>query len=263
MKESELQREQVYFESDGLTLAGHLYLPVGQLPYPAVIVCHGLTSCKENHAEFARFLQERGLAALAFDFRGHGESQGCLDAQALHDIGAAIAYLRGRPEVDADWLAIRGSSMGGHYAIHAGAAWPALRAVVAICPSSEADLERGIFNADFWHSISEVEGAKLRLALPDYLSYLRQHDVFAAVSGISPRSLFLIHCQDDEIIPYQDSQRLYELAGQPKKLLLLEGGDHRTAQHDPAVHEVTVNWLREQLRRLTTPKCQGEPHETD
>jgi fermentation-respiration switch protein FrsA (DUF1100 family) len=259
-----LQREQVYFESDGLTLGGHLYLPLGQPPYPAVIVCHGLTSCKENHAEFARFLQEHGFAALTFDFRGHGESQGCLDAEVLHDISTAIAYLRGRPEVDADRLAIRGSSMGGHYAIHAGAFYPALKAVVAICPSSEADLERGIFNADFWHSISDVEEASLRLALPDYLSYLRQHDIFAAVSEISPGALFLIHCQDDEIIPYQNSLRLYKLAAQPKKLLLLEGGEHRTAQHDPALHEVTVNWLREQLRyRPTIPKDQGGSHETD
>ena len=243
-----MQREYVYFKSDDLTLAGHLYLPAGQPPYPTVIVCHGLNSRKENHAEFACFLQEQGFAALAFDFRGHGESQGCLDANVLHDISAAIAYLRGRPEVDANRLAIRGSSMGGHYAIHAGAACPALKAVVAICPGSEADLERGLFNADFWQLISDVEGASLRLALPDYLSYLRQHDIFAAVSKISPRALFLIHCQDDEIIPYQNSQRLYKLAGQPKKLLLLEGGDHRTAQHDPAVHVVIVDWLREQLR---------------
>jgi fermentation-respiration switch protein FrsA (DUF1100 family) len=243
-----LQREQVYFESDGLTLAGHLYLPAGQPPYPVVIVCHGLTSCKENHAEFACFSQKRGLAALAFDFRGHGESQGCLDARVLHDISAAVAYLRGRPEVDADRLVIRGSSMGGHYALHAGAVYPALKAVVAICPSSEADLERGIFNVELWQSLSDVEGASLRLALPDYLSYLRQHNIFAAVSKISPRALFLVHCQDDEIIPYQNSQRLYELASQPKKFLLLEGGDHRTAQHAPAVHEAIVDWLREQLR---------------
>ncbi|TEU14236.1 MAG: alpha/beta hydrolase [Anaerolineales bacterium] len=243
-----MQREPVRFESDGLTLAGHLYLPAGQPPCPVVIICHGLISCKENHAEFACFLQERGLAALAFDFRGHGESQGCLDARVLHDISAAIAYLCGRPEVDAERLAIRGSSMGGHYALHAGAAYPALKAVVAICPSSEANLKRGIFNVEFWQSLSGVEGAKLRLALPDYLSYLRQHNIFAAVSKISPRALFLTHCQDDEIIPYQNSQRLYELAGQPKKLLLLEGGDHRTAQHDPSVHEATVDWLREQLR---------------
>jgi len=33
----------------------------------------------------------------------------------------------------------------------------------------------------------------------------------------------------DEIIPYQNSQRLYELADQPKKFLLLEGGEHRAA----------------------------------
>ncbi len=240
-----MQREPVRFQSDGLTLAGHLYLPAGQPPYPAVIICHGLISRKENHAEFACFLQGQGFAALAFDFRGHGESQGYLDAGTLHDIGAAIAYLRGWPEVDVGRLAIRGSSMGGYYAIHAGAAYPDLKAVVAICPGSEADLERGLSRADF--SISEVEGARLRLARSEYLSYLRQHDIFAAVPRISPRALFLIHCQGDELIPYQNSQRLYELAGQPKKLLLLEGGDHRTAQHDPAVHKATVNWLREQL----------------
>ena len=35
-------------------------------------------------------------------------------------------------------MVTRGSSMGGHYAIHAGAACPTLKAVVAICPSSEA-----------------------------------------------------------------------------------------------------------------------------
>jgi dienelactone hydrolase len=72
------------------------------------------------------------------------------------DISAAIAYLRGRPGVDADRLAIRGSSMGGHYALHAGAACSALKAVVAICPASETDLERGIFNADFWRSIEMI-----------------------------------------------------------------------------------------------------------
>jgi len=59
-----------------LTLAGHLYLPVGgQPPHPAVIVCHGLISRKDNHAEFARFLQKRGFAALVFDWRGMGRAR--------------------------------------------------------------------------------------------------------------------------------------------------------------------------------------------
>jgi dienelactone hydrolase len=53
--------------------------------------------------------------------------------------GDEVRFKLGRPEVDADRLAIRGSSMGGHYAVHAGATCPALKAVVAICTSSEAD----------------------------------------------------------------------------------------------------------------------------
>ncbi|MDX6688183.1 MAG: uncharacterized protein QOF86_4311, partial [Baekduia sp.] len=48
-----------------------------------VVVLHGADSRKESHFDFARACADGGLAALAFDARGHGASPGPLDGRAI------------------------------------------------------------------------------------------------------------------------------------------------------------------------------------
>ena len=72
-------------------------------------------------------MAEQGFAALAFDWRGHGESAGNLDDHTLDDVAAALAYLSRRPEVDKNRLCIRATSMGAYMALLAAAATPASR----------------------------------------------------------------------------------------------------------------------------------------
>ncbi|MGQ9675172.1 MAG: alpha/beta hydrolase [Chloroflexota bacterium] len=227
-------------------LAGHLHLPFREEftpPYPTVVVCHGLGSRKERHAKFAEFLSQRGFAALVLDLRGHGESQGELDGHEVDDFAAAVDYLSRRPEIDLDRLAVRGSSLGGHYAIQAGAALPAFRAVVAVCPATGAGLWAALMEQGAPGMI-ENDGLYARLKVPEYLDYLLRCDVFDAAARISPRALFLIHARGDETIPYQVSEELCARAGDPKRLLLLDGGSHTSAQHDEVVHMEVVEWLR-------------------
>ena len=50
------------------------------------MICHGAGSQKENHADFARLAAANGWAALAFDARGHGESEGEMSAAAVDDV---------------------------------------------------------------------------------------------------------------------------------------------------------------------------------
>ena len=54
---------------------------------PAVMILHGAGSRKENHSDFARLAVNNGFAALSFDNRGHGASEGEL-------VGAAESALR-------------------------------------------------------------------------------------------------------------------------------------------------------------------------
>src|SRR5262249_54456360 len=128
-------------------LAYSLWLPKGE-PKGGVVILHGADSCKESHHDFARFVLPVGFAAVAFDQRGHGASAGPMDARALDDAAAMASLLRERIGDPTAPVALRGSSMGGCFAIlaakRAGAA-----AVVAICPASIAGLRRGIHDQRF------------------------------------------------------------------------------------------------------------------
>src|SRR4051794_13991982 len=112
---------------DGLSYA--LFRPAGT-PVGGVVVLHGAGSQKENHYDFARECRAAGLAAVAFDQRGHGASDGALDGRAVDDVATIAALLP-----DGVPVALRGSSMGGWLALAAAGAVGAA-AGVASCPAS-------------------------------------------------------------------------------------------------------------------------------
>ncbi len=228
-------------------LAVHLYLAEASTPSPAVILCHGLTSCKENYADLAKFLRRQGFVALAFDCRGHGESDGGLDGQAWQDVGTALAYLRTRSEVDPEHIGAVGASMGAHNALCAAAEHPELRTVVALCTASEIILQYGLFDPEHWHEIQH-SGGQVRVTLPDYLAYLERHNIYQVVPRIRPRPVFFIHARDDEFVPFTVSERLHAVAGSGSRLWLLDSGGHQGPRHDPQVMQAIAVWLQDKLK---------------
>src|SRR4051795_48422 len=116
-------------EHDGLAYA--LFLPE-EAPRAGVVICHGAGSAKESHFDFARAARDRGLAALAYDARGHGRSSGSLGPGLAGDALAMCDLMRSY----APTVALRGSSLGGFTAIMAAAAsHGTVGAVVALCPA--------------------------------------------------------------------------------------------------------------------------------
>src|SRR5919206_1028180 len=97
---------------DGLAYA--LFLPEEE-PDVGVVILHGAGSAKESHFDFARGCRADGMAALAYDARGHGHSEGSFGPSAFDDAQAMANVLRAY----APRVALRGSSMGGWQAIHA------------------------------------------------------------------------------------------------------------------------------------------------
>src|SRR5919198_1509591 len=75
---------------DGLSYA--LFTP-DDAPLGGVVIVHGAGSCKESHFDFARACRAAGLAAVAFDQRGHGSSRGTLDGRAADDVAAMAGVL--------------------------------------------------------------------------------------------------------------------------------------------------------------------------
>jgi hypothetical protein len=213
-------------------------------PVPAVVILHGAGSRKENHADFARAAASHGFAALSFDNRGHGETEGELRPGVLDDMCALVRMLAARPEVDRARIAARGSSMGGLLAIHLGAASDEIAAVVAICPAAEwmlAEDVRRLAEGASPRPGSALE--EMRVDASGLVAWLDGHDVEEAVERLDAKPLLIVHARGDETIPHSHSERLYERAADPRRLLLLEGGDHRSAQHDAEVQGETLRWL--------------------
>jgi uncharacterized protein len=209
-----------------------------------VIVFHGAGSQKENHADYARAAVAHGFVALTFDNRGHGESEGTLGPGVIADLQRLARYVADRPEVDERRVAARGSSMGGLLAIHMAAASDAIAAVVAICPASEQMMLPGV--RAVVAGKSPAPGSYLdamRIDASALLAWLEEHEVGDTVERLGDKPLLLIHAKGDEQVPYRHSEELYERAAEPKRLLLLEGGDHRSAQHDSELQGESLRWL--------------------
>jgi alpha-beta hydrolase superfamily lysophospholipase len=202
---------------DGLAYA--LFLPPVE-PRAGVVICHGAGSAKESHFDFARAAVAYDMAAIAFDARGHGGSEGRFGPSAVDDVMTICGLMREH----AARIALRGSSMGGFCALHAAAADGMVDAVVAICPAPEDFLRRGLRS-------ERMDGFEAdREALEPWLAGMSLID---AVASLSPRTaLLLLHARGDEQIPYTVSEELFEAAGEPKRILLLPGGHHRSIQHD-------------------------------
>ncbi len=194
---------------DGLSYA--LFLPERPAQV-GVVILHGAGSAKESHFDFARGCRDEGMAALAYDARGHGRSRGRLragrDRRRARDVRAA-ARARAR-------VALRGSSMGGFQAIHAAArADPPLSAVVAICPAPEEILLRGLRSGEI---------QRFECDLPATEAWLESLDSTTPPRALGPETaLLLLHARGDEQIPYTVSEELHARAREPKRLLVLPG----------------------------------------
>src|ERR687886_952595 len=134
-------RKDVELQADGPRLRGWLYTPdTGAGPFPTVVMAHGFSAVKEMYLDrFAEVFAEAGLAALVFDNRNFGSSEGQprfeIDPWAqVRDYRDAITYARSRPEVDRERIGVWGSSYSGGHVLVVGAIDRRLRCVVAQVP---------------------------------------------------------------------------------------------------------------------------------
>lgn len=122
--------EEVSLASQGVQLRAGLFRPQRTASkksarLPCIVMAHGLGGTRAAGLEpFARRFTEAGMAALVFDYRGFGLSDGeprqvVNVRMQLDDWAAAIAYARSLPGVDPQRIALWGSSFSGGLVIAA------------------------------------------------------------------------------------------------------------------------------------------------
>jgi fermentation-respiration switch protein FrsA (DUF1100 family) len=121
----------------------------------------------------------------------------------------------------------------------AAAVDPAIAGVSAICPASEDGLRRGIRAGRF----------DMRADAAALDAWLGEHDLRDAAAQVTPKPLVLLHARGDEQVPSAWSEELYARAGDPRRIVVVPGGHHRSVQHDPELQVTALGWLGRQLGR--------------
>jgi fermentation-respiration switch protein FrsA (DUF1100 family) len=136
-------REDVTFASGGERCAAWLYRPDGDEPAPCVVLAHGWSGIREQRLDaYAERFAAAGMAALVFDYRHFGASDGeprqLLDIpRQVEDWQAAVAFARVLAGVDPERIALWGTSFSGGHVVTVASEDRRIAAVVAQVPFAD------------------------------------------------------------------------------------------------------------------------------
>ena len=206
------------------------------------------------------------------------------------DVQAAMTFLGLQTEVNENSIGIYGTSYGGAIVSWVGAVDPRAKCIVSVVGIGHgARWMSRVRRMDEWFDLLERSKSdreqraltgrsemvdRAEILLPDRQSAelaaaARRNNPAAVgtipveyvddtigfnpewiVGRISPRPILFITSDDDRLVPQEESEQLYAHAGEPKKLVVLNGVGHYEVYIEPAFSQVmdeTIAWYQKYL----------------
>ena len=174
-----------------------------------IVVFNGNAGSRAHRAILAASFAERGFATLLVDYRGYGGNPGLPSEAGLYrDARAALKYLASRGDVNMSRVVYFGESLG---------------AAVAVQLATEFQPSALVLRSPF-SSMTRI-GAHHYPLLP-VRQFLR--DRYPSIDRIGSITcpLLVIAGDDDRVVPFEDTQRLFDAAHEPKQMVVIGGADH-------------------------------------
>jgi alpha/beta superfamily hydrolase len=210
-----LKRLHISFPSGELSLEGVWHLPETSGPFPAVIVCHPHPLYGGNMSANVVFyicqaLAGAGMAALRFNFRGVGKSQGEFDGGIgeQEDVKAALDFVLATENIDRNKIGLAGYSFGGGVAVPVAVQDERVKILALVSP-----------------------------ALPDSGEQLKG----------CKKPKFIIVGENDDVIGQQELWALFQEIPQPGQLEIISGADHFWGGYEEIVAEKVTGFFAKGL----------------
>ena len=236
--------ERVEIPYDGIMLPGLLRRPSGSRRSPIVLMIPGLDSVKEELQTTADYFLRRGMATLAIDGPGQGETEFSRHIEPAYErpVAAVIDWLEQRSELDLEHLGVFGVSLGGYYAVRAAAFES--RITAAIDHAGAYSLSENWPNRSV---ISRAAFQKRSGAASDAEAEERARAI--DLTGVADRvecPLLVVHGKLDPITQFSDAERV--AAAAPKaELAFFEDGNHGLTNRVYESRSLMADWMAERL----------------
>ena len=240
------------FESDGLQLVGRLARP-GRVPaggVPGLVICHGfptrangVSDPGRSYYDLAeRIAEDMGWMALAFTYRGCGESEGDFSLGGwLRDVQHAVEHLGAQDDVNGVWVA--GFGTGGALGIAAATRSDQIRGVAAVSPP--ADFNDWMSEPDglleYARQVKAIKDPEFPYDVEAWKAELADISANNAAGQIGDIPLLVMHGADDDVVSVFDARVIADAHGSAD-LRIISGGGHRL-RFDPRAIAVFFGWL--------------------
>nr|WP_241433333.1 esterase [Listeria grandensis] len=184
---------------------------------PTVFFYHGFQSQKELYLPYAYLLAQRGMRVILPDAPMHGERQaGESDMEQeiyfwdtvrgnIDELPILKAALDSEGLIDTSRLAIGGFSMGAITSFGMLAQYEWLKVGVCLAGSS--------YYGHFAKALADgviKQGLQFPFDVNERILELAPYDLSAAPAKLKNRPLMIWHGKEDDVVPFQYSEKLYE-----------------------------------------------------
>lgn len=227
-------------EINGLILRGTAHVPESTTrPVPTVLMFHGFGAVRDEYfcsfVQISRLLAKQGIAAIRFDFSGHGESDGSFInftfSNEVYEGTKLVEYIKTLDFVDENQISLLGMSLGSVAAsMVAGKVGEQLAGLCMWSPAAVFQDEILKKKTLQGKSIAEVtekgyfDFNSLKLG-KEFFDDLQQVKIYPTASRyLGP--VKIIHGKDDWIAPVEYTEKYVATYRQPVDLTVVAGADH-------------------------------------
>lgn len=213
--------EAVEFESSAGILGGWYAPPRNGA---TIILCHGAGGDRTQLLAEAKALTDVGFGALMFDWPGHGASEGTptWHETERRSLAAVIDWLARRTGQGPSKLGALGFSLGGYILAQVSKIEPRLEAMALVGTPSNLNDQVRLTHQKF----ALLRAPAARWALTRHGINLNEPQPEQVISAYGPRPLLIVGGTQDITVPPQLTQRLFDVALDPKTLYFVPGAGH-------------------------------------
>jgi dipeptidyl aminopeptidase/acylaminoacyl peptidase len=244
---ADLEYTEVSFrnEAQDLDLAGMLFIPDGEGPFPAVVIIHGSRESKRDRNWYlvnSSFMQQNGVAVLLPDKRGSEKSQGDWRTSSFEDLAtdtqAAIDFMKSQEIVEISQIALIGMSQGGIIAPIVASQSPDLDFAINMTGSSISMHEQLLYEFNMeMRETGFLPGISNALAYVNTIVFekISGKEWYEAVGNFDPLAywrkvsipVLVLHGSDDPNVNSAKSKARFEALGMDNiRVIMYEGSGH-------------------------------------